>query len=222
MSHLGTTGADFVRLRRSASPVFRLHRLRDDPGTGDRLLSVASDRIESPLAALTGRVRGRLVRGFGCVARVVGRSMPASSAQSCAAWPSARNWSVCSSRRLWLVSCSTVSPSCWTLMVSPRAHRFHSSRASTCRRRTGDLVDSVAEPNPAVVAIERRLCLLDACSCLVVLVDVRAGAVPGVLEVFDGALGGALRRREFPGERPVAAQPVVSRRRWASVCCHRA
>ena len=30
-----------------------------------------------------------------------------------------------------------VSPSCWTLMVSPRAHRFHSSSASTCRRRTG-------------------------------------------------------------------------------------
>ena len=35
------------------------------------------------------------------------------------------------------------------------------------------MVDSAAEPNPGVVAIERRLGVLDACSDLVVLVDVR-------------------------------------------------
>ena len=87
-------------------------------------------------------------------------------------------------------------------MVSPRAHRFHSSRRVDLSSQDRDLVEGAAEPNPGVVAIEGRLCLLDACSRLVVLVDVRAGAVPGVLEVFDGALAA-----DFGGGELVASGP---------------
>ena len=85
------------------------------------------------------------------------------------------------------------------------------------------LVEGVAEPNPGVVAIERRSCLFDACPRLVVLVDVRAGAVPDALEVFDGELGGATSAAASSwraARRP--RNPVVSRRSCASVCCHRA
>ena len=69
-----------------------------------------------------------------------------------------------------------------------------------------DLVESSAEPNPGVVAIDGRLCLVDACSRLVVLVDVRAGALPGVLEVFDGALAANLGGGEFVAGGPSPAQ----------------
>ena len=86
-----------------------------------------------------------------------------------------------------------------------------------------DLVERAAEPNPGVVAVEGRLCLFDACSRLVVLVDVRAGAVPDVLEVFDGALTAHLGGGEFVASGPSPA-PARSCRGGvcASVCCHRA
>ncbi len=69
-----------------------------------------------------------------------------------------------------------------------------------------DLVEGAAEPNPGVVAIEGRLCLLDACPRLVVLVDVRAGAVPDVLEVFDGALAADFGGGELVASGPSPAQ----------------
>ena len=113
-----------------------------------------------------------------------------------------------------------VSPSCWTLMVSPRAHRLHSSSRFDLSSQVRDLVESAAEPNPGVVAIEGRLCLLDACSRLVVLVDVRTGAVPGLLEVFDGALAADLGGSELvasgPSPAPARRVEAASVRRCAA------
>ena len=43
-----------------------IHRLRGDPGPATACSRIASDRNELPLGPLTGRVRGRLVGGFGC------------------------------------------------------------------------------------------------------------------------------------------------------------
>ena len=83
------------------------------------------------------------------------------------------------------------------------------ARPSTPQLETFDLssqgrhlVEAAAEPHPAVVAIDGGLRLLDACPCLVVLVDIRTGAVPGVLEVFDGALVA-----DFGGGELVASGP---------------
>jgi hypothetical protein len=68
------------------------------------------------------------------------------------------------------------------------------------------LVESAAEANPGVVAIERRLSLLDACPRLVVLVDVRAGAMPDLLKSFDGALASDFGGAELVASGPSPAQ----------------
>jgi hypothetical protein len=85
-----------------------------------------------------------------------------------------------------------------------------------------DLVEGVAEANPGVVAVEGRLRVVEACSRLVVLVDVRVGEVPDVLEVFDGApaanFGGCELVASGPSPAPARRVEAAS----ASVCCHRA
>ena len=78
-----------------------------------------------------------------------------------------------------------------------------------------DPVEGVAEPNPGVVAIERGVCLVGACPRLVVPVDVRAGAVPGVLEVFDGALSADFGVGELVAGGP---SPAPAGRVEAAVC----
>ena len=145
------------------------------------------------------------------------------SAQSCTAWPSARNWSACSSRRLWLVSCAMASPSCWTLTVSPRAHRLHSSSGfdlSSQDRRPGRAV--WRSRTRRVVAIERRVGLVDACSCLVVLVDVGRVRCRVRWRCSTARSTAHFGGGEFVASGPSPAEAAVSRRCCASVCCHRA
>ncbi len=134
---LNATRAEFVPLRRSVSPIPRPSTgLRCDRGeTATNYPVGATARRTTRRLSLTVRVRVRLARQCRERRAGAGRSMPASPAQSRAVSPSARNWSVCSLRRLMLVSCSTMSPSCSTLTVSPPAQRPHRSSDSTCRRR---------------------------------------------------------------------------------------
>ena len=63
----GTTHADFVRLRRSGSPVLR-HSPASRSIRGPRPLALGSraSGTSCRMAPLTTRVRGRLVGGFGC------------------------------------------------------------------------------------------------------------------------------------------------------------
>ena len=206
---VGTTHADLVRLSRAVSPGSRhLSGFGATSSPATSCSRIAGDRIESPVgrdyrsSPSPVRSRVRLCRP------VVGRSMPASSAQSCAAWPSVRNWSACSSRRPWLVSAAMVSPNCWTLMVSPSAHRFHSSSGRSVvagpgpRRECGGARPGCRGGRRPSVPPRR----VPAPGCTG---RGQAGAVSGLLEVFVGAFVADLGSSDLVASGP---SPAPARR----------
>ena len=134
--HLGTTRAGFVLLRRSGG------RFPGDPpasgrsrGSRPRLPGFTTVLNERHVDALTGQVRGRLIEGCDVG---IDQQVDADDPRPCP-------WSVaeCSELVGVIVSTTVAGERCdgvaelWRLMVSPWAHRFHCSRASTWRRRSG-------------------------------------------------------------------------------------
>ena len=201
---LGTTRADFVRLRRSASPVFR-HSPASGRSGDPRPLALGSRATGSScrLAALTGQVRVRLVRGFGCVAP--GRQVDAS-----VVGPIVCRLAECSELVGVLVSATVAGELCDGVAelldvdgvaAGPSIPQLEGFDLSSQDR---DLVEGVAEPNPAcrgdrAPCVPRRRVPAPGCTgrC-------QGGCVAGCVGGVRRRAGGGLRRRRARGGRPVA------------------